>query len=114
MRPTIAPRQATSIEPPQPGVVVGAVDLCVRLAAVPARLRGPAQTLTEGVTHLGTATRYLTRCADLAERAPGLAREVDLWAGSVGPLQTQLAVRTAQHLADQLADALDARVGAGW
>lgn len=114
MRPTVVPHRATSVELPQPGVVVAAVDLCVRLAAAPARLLEAARALTEGPTHLHSATRYLARCADLAERAPGLQREIDRWAGTAGPVQTRLAVLTAASLADRLAHALDARVRTGW
>jgi hypothetical protein len=114
MRPTVVPAQATSRDLPQPGVIVGAVDLCVRLAAAPARLLLPAQALTAGMTHQGSSTRYLARCADLAERAAGLVRELDRWADGAGAVQTQLAVFTAQGLADRLADSLDARIRHGW
>jgi hypothetical protein len=113
-RATIVPVQATGAELPQQGIVVGAVDVCVRLAAAPACLLESARTLTDGPTHVRSATRYLQRCADLSERAPGLAREVDVWAAAAGPVQTQLAVLTARRLADRLADALDARVRTGW
>jgi hypothetical protein len=112
MRPTIIPSYATSPDHPRPGVTVAAVDLCVRTAAAPAQLLGPTQELTAGATHLGSATRYLTRCADLVERAPDLQRDVDRWAGEAGPAPTQLAVLTAQHLASRLVDVLEAR--AGW
>jgi hypothetical protein len=114
MRPTVVPHQATGAELPQPGIVVAAVDLCVRLAAPPARLLDAARALTEGPTHLHSATRYLARCADLAERAPDLRREIDRWAGTAGPTHAQLAVLTAASLADRLAHALEARVRTGW
>jgi hypothetical protein len=114
LRPTIVPAQATSRELPQPGILVAAADLCVRLAAGPARLLGGAQTLTAGTTHQGSATRFLARCADLAERAPGLAREIDRWAEGAGTVQNQLAVLTAQGFAERLADSLDSRVRRGW
>jgi len=114
MRPTVVPAQATSAELPQPGIVVAAADLCVRLAEGPARLLDPALALTRGMTHVGSSTRFLARCTDLAERAPGLAREIDRWASTAGPVQTQLAVFTAGRLADRLATALDSRVRTGW
>jgi len=114
LRPTIVPRQASGVELPQPGIVIASVYLCVRLAAAPARLLDAARAVTEGPTHLHSATRYLARCADLAERAPGLRREIDSWSTSAGPVQTQLAVLTARSYAHRLAEALDARVSAGW
>jgi hypothetical protein len=110
----VVPAQATSRELPQPGIVVAAVDLCVRLAAAPARLLEPAQALTAGTTLQGPATRYLTRCADLAGRSPGLTREIDRWADGAGQVQTQLAVLTARSLAERLADSLDSRIRRGW
>lgn len=114
LRPTVVPRQATGSGLPRPGVVIASVDLCVRLAAAPALLLPAARALTEGPTHLHSATRYLARCADLAERAPGLRREIDAWADRADPAQRQLAVQTAERFADRLSATLDARAQSGW
>jgi hypothetical protein len=114
LRPTVVPRQMTGPDLPPAGILIASVDLCVRLAAAPARLLPAARALTEGPTHVQSATRYLARCADLADRAAGLHCELDSWAATAGPAQCELAVVTAQEHAQQLADALDARVGSGW
>lgn len=114
MRPTTVPAQATRGGLPQPGVVVACVDLCVRLAVPASQLLAPALALTAGTTQVSSATRYLSRCADLADRAPGLTREVDGWARAAGAVQAQLAVLTARRLTDRLASGLEARVRTGW
>jgi hypothetical protein len=114
MRPTLVPSPAACVEPPQPGDLVAAAYLCVRLAAAPASLLGQAQALTAGVTHLGPATRYLTHCANLAERAHEVPGDVNGWAGTTGPEQVQLAVFSAERLAARLVSALDSPFHAGW
>jgi hypothetical protein len=113
-RPTLVPRQSIGADLPQPGVIVGCVDLCVRIAAPAARLLGPARALTAHLTQVGSSTRYLSRCAELAELVEPLEAELDEWGTSAAPAQAQLAVLTVRHLADDLASALDARFRTGW
>src|SRR5512135_2806921 len=82
-RPAI-PRQPSPAEAVDVTRQVGAVYTCVSVAALLAPLLPAAQSLTAGLTQVGSSTRYLQRCADLAERTAGLQRELDQWAVRAG------------------------------
>jgi hypothetical protein len=107
------PAQAQHGRSIPPGEIVAAAVLCVLVAGPASALLGPALELTAGTTGIGSATRYLSRCTELAARYGGLVRELDGWAVDE-PQQAQLAVRIAEQLATRLADALDAGLRTGW
>jgi hypothetical protein len=113
-RPPIVPPQGWRTETPPHGAVVGAALLCVRVAQLAAPLLGRALRLSAGITAAGSATRYLGRCADLAERAPGVQREVTNWAAKAGDSQVHHAVTTSQLFTRRLADAWEASTPSGW
>jgi len=97
-----------------PGVCVAAAQLCVGVAELSAGLLAPARALSAGVTAAGDATRYLSRCVALADRGPGLDRELDTWGATADPAQRQLAVLSAELFALRLAEAFDAASRTGW
>jgi hypothetical protein len=97
-----------------PGVCVAAAHLCVGIAELSAGLLVPARALSAGTTATGDATRYLQRCADLADRGAGLDREIDSWGATADPAQRQLAVLSAELFSLRLSDAFDAGTRTGW
>ncbi|HEY6794827.1 MAG TPA: hypothetical protein VI248_09100 [Kineosporiaceae bacterium] len=113
-RPSRVPVQGWPAETPPHGMIVAAALLCVRVAHRSAGLLGPVLHLSDGITAAGTATRYLSRCQDLAERAAGVEREVTSWAGAADPTQLHLALLASTQLTRRLADALEAGSRTGW
>jgi hypothetical protein len=113
-RPPLLPRQATSYEGVRPGLVIAAAHTCLSAARLAADLLAPARTLTAGMTRVGPATRFLERCAGLAERADGFERDVERWGHQTSASESELAVRnTAAHLR-RLVEVLDAGRHPGW
>jgi len=113
-RPSIVPAQPTGYDTPPHGAVVAAALLCRRIAERSAPLLGPAEALSAGTTALGTATRYLSRCADIAERAPGLDHELQEWAARADAHQVADALASSRRFTTRLADALEAATRTGW
>jgi hypothetical protein len=113
-RPGPVPAPGWPAETPPPGAIVAAALLCVRVAQQCVGLLAPALQLSAEITAAGTSTRYLSRCADLAARAPGLDREVATWATTADRAQVHLALRTSTQLTRRLADALEANSRTGW
>jgi hypothetical protein len=112
-RPHRVPAQAVHGRSVPAGEAAAAAVLCVQAAGPCAVQLAPALELTAGTTGLGSATRFLARCADLAERQGGLARELQRWSVDE-PRQSQLAVQIAEQLAGRLAAALEAGTRTGW
>jgi len=113
-RPSVVPAQPNRHDGPAHGTVVAAALLCLRVAERSATLLGRAEALAAGTTALGTGTRYLSRCADLAERAPGVEREVRDWAARAEAHQVVHALTAAHRFTNRLADALEAATRTGW
>jgi hypothetical protein len=113
-RPTIVPAQPGPSDTVPYGTTVAAAALCLRVAQASAPLLGRAQALSAGTSAQGAPTRYLGRCADLAERAGGLDHEVREWGGTADPTQLHQALLTSRRLTRRLADALEAATRPGW
>ena len=113
-RPAPVPAQPGRHDATPVGAVVAAALLCVHVAELTAPLLPGAEALHAGVTATGPATRYLGRCAELAERAPGLDREVTAWAANAPGDHVHHAVLAGQLFAARLAEALDATEPTGW
>src|SRR5690606_23839425 len=111
--PTLVPPQPTGALPPH-GTIVAAALLCLRVAQRSAGLLPAAEALARGATAYGTATRYLSRCADLADRAAGLEHEIQEWSVRADASDLAGAVAGAEQFTARLADALEAATRTGW
>lgn len=113
-RPTLVPRQSRSTDLPTTGMIMGSAEMCARLAAPTSHLLESAQALTAHLTRVGSSTRYLSRCAEIAAMGDEIAAELDAWARNVEPAQVALAALTSRRLTEELAAALEARHQTGW
>ena len=112
-RPGVVPSQPGHYLAP-PGVMVAAALLCLDVARRCAPLLPGATALSASRTAQGTGTRYLARCADLADRAAGAEREIRDWGTLAAPEQVEHARTAARRFTARLADALDTGRRTGW
>ena len=96
------------------GICVAAAHVCVAVAQLSAGLLPAATALAAGRTATGSSTRYLQRCAELADRGPGLDRELDSWGARAHPTALAQALAFSQVFIRQLTEAFDSSIRTGW